>query len=270
MRGFQKRLSDAFKGQSLPMLPVAVQLEASSGTGRLHMHGVVITDGHDVMKVKQALREAAGYIRGRAGSRQCALRSLTESDGWTAYILKDLAYTDRQTPGRLTYINTPMKQRAQQLHQQSRGKALSANSNECPLDESSPPTDYNVAAVKDTILETADQLSEEDDLRMKSNPFYGMFRLFHPMPQKPSCGRSAPGSGGLGLCGGGRQTWPRCGRLQGVRGASSRMTRTGEPELAKRHGNGRRVRPAICKCELLPSAAAPKCLSAMLPSWIAI
>ena len=129
MRGFQKRLSQAFKDHGLPMLPVAVQLEAARSSDRLHMHGVFIPQGHDVSLIQRALRQAAGPVRGRAGSRQCKSTPVTDSDGWTQYILKDQRHTGRRAPGRLTYINTPMKQLAQQLVEDERRLLRLANTN---------------------------------------------------------------------------------------------------------------------------------------------
>ena len=170
-RGFQKRLSDAFRDQGLPALPVAAQLESSKDSGRLHLHGVVLPQGGDRRTIVKALRQAGGKIKGRTGSRQCMLKPITDGDGWVGYILKDRGFTDRQTPGGLTYLSTPLRRLARSLFEQCRGQALAANRN-APADQA--PTKPDTSVLLDPTFLPADRVSVEDETRMKSIPYYAM------------------------------------------------------------------------------------------------
>ncbi|RUV40265.1 MAG: hypothetical protein EOQ55_15125 [Mesorhizobium sp.] len=71
-------------------VPYSLRLEVSP-EGRLHAHGVLIASapaGADVGQLKAVLVSAAGKIHGRAGSKQCVFKDISDADGWHSYLLK--------------------------------------------------------------------------------------------------------------------------------------------------------------------------------------
>lgn len=62
-----------------------------SSDGRLHVHGAVTVGSNsaaELKRLKQVLVDAAGKIRGRAGSKQCVYKDIYFSPGWHGYMQK--------------------------------------------------------------------------------------------------------------------------------------------------------------------------------------
>lgn len=95
MRTVEKRVNAELGKIDLQHLPMLLVLEAVKGSGRLHAHGVWISDGVPAKNVHRALRYAIGYIEGHAGSRQVSSKKITDADGWLKYISEDCGFTSR-------------------------------------------------------------------------------------------------------------------------------------------------------------------------------
>lgn len=71
-------------------VPYSLRFEVSP-EGRLHAHGVLIASGPtgaDLGQLKAVLVSAAGKIQGRAGSKQCVFKDISDAEGWHSYLLK--------------------------------------------------------------------------------------------------------------------------------------------------------------------------------------
>lgn len=172
MRGFGKRLSQAFRKCGLPMLPVAVVLEAAESEGKLHMHGVVTLEGHDLRQVKSALMEAGGRIPGRARSRQCQMDQIYDNAGWFGYITKAMKLTSREVPGRLIYISDPMIRHAKLFHEEYVRREPPANNDPVAVPAELPTTAMVRGVHKGSMPEV---LTEHEEKEMRNLPFYGLF-----------------------------------------------------------------------------------------------
>lgn len=120
MRNLSRRITEALKEQGLSGLPMALHLEVSP-EGRLHLHGVVLAAPDQEAKVKKALRQGAGYVRGHAGSTQVKLVRLTDGDRWHRYIAKDKRYTLNELyDDRLTYTSQSLTRLARDDYEERR------------------------------------------------------------------------------------------------------------------------------------------------------
>jgi hypothetical protein len=111
VRTMARRLQRAFARASIPMPPVAFSLEVTPDErNQLHLHGALVLGDLLPSEVQDILRDAAGHIDGRAGSRQV---KLTDFDlarggplGWAYYTKRGAARTRRQLgQQRITYIS---------------------------------------------------------------------------------------------------------------------------------------------------------------------
>lgn len=109
-RHLSDRINRALKEAGLGAPQYAFSLEVSP-EGRLHVHGTILLPAHaDREKVKQALMEAGGRIKGKAAARQVKLEPARDPFGWASYCLKDLRRT-RKALGtkKLTFISSGLK-----------------------------------------------------------------------------------------------------------------------------------------------------------------
>lgn len=101
-----------------------------SDEGRLHVHGAVTAGSNsaaELKRLKQVLVDAAGKIRGRAGSKQCVYKDIYFSAGWHGYIQK----TQRKTAKALgtektTFVSQGMTELAREEYE--RGDVTIGNS----------------------------------------------------------------------------------------------------------------------------------------------
>lgn len=131
-RYISKRINHALNTVDLRGLPIMMVIEATRPEGRLHLHGVYIPGSYPKSSIHEALRRAAGYIEGRAGSRQVKSKTVHAAAGWHTYIHKDAAWTRRvlSTNEPLSWVAHPMTQLVRQEYEATRlGLIATANSN---------------------------------------------------------------------------------------------------------------------------------------------
>ena len=115
-RTMSRRIQRAFKRAGLPCPPLAFALEVTTDDrNELHLHGAILLGNLDLMAVKKVLRNAAGYISGRAGSRQVQIKNFNIENGgprgWAAYVRPYAARTRRVIGhDRVTYISSEARQ----------------------------------------------------------------------------------------------------------------------------------------------------------------
>ena len=94
IRFLEKRVNKELTKAGMQGLPLLLALEATrTSTSRLHLHGLLIPENFPMHAVQAAMRKAAGFVCGRAGSRQFKAERLYDSDGWTNYIIRDFSIT---------------------------------------------------------------------------------------------------------------------------------------------------------------------------------
>lgn len=132
MRNISKRINEAMNKYGLAGMPLALRLEVTPDTGRLHLHGVVIPEYHDVAIIKKALRDGAGLITGRSGSTQVKLKRITDAKGWAGYLSKDARRTSKAVEhDRLTWISHSLTRAARDRYEEVRRGQKPANRNGC-------------------------------------------------------------------------------------------------------------------------------------------
>lgn len=115
VRTMTRRLRRGFARAGVPMPPIAFSLEVSPDErNQLHLHGALVLGDLLPSEVKRVLREAAGYIVGRAGSRQVKLTNFDLASGgpvgWAYYTKRGAARTCRQVgQRRVTYISSDVR-----------------------------------------------------------------------------------------------------------------------------------------------------------------
>ena len=115
VRTMARRLQRAFARAGVPMPPIAFSIEVTPDErNQLHLHGALVLGDLLPSDVKRVLREAAGYIAGRAGSRQVKLTNFDLASGgpvgWAYYTKRGAARTCRQVgQRRVTYISNDVR-----------------------------------------------------------------------------------------------------------------------------------------------------------------
>lgn len=72
--------------------PFGFIFEIAPTTGKLHVHGVILTGNRSAAHekaLKRALARAGGKITGKGAARQVVLDTLTDGTGWAVYSQKD-------------------------------------------------------------------------------------------------------------------------------------------------------------------------------------
>jgi len=115
VRTMTRRLQRAFARAGIPMPPIAFSVEVTPDErNQLHLHGALVLGGLLPSDVKRVLREAAGFIEGRAGSRQVKLTNFDLASGgpvgWAYYSKRGAARTRREVgQRRVTYISSDIR-----------------------------------------------------------------------------------------------------------------------------------------------------------------
>lgn len=127
IRNLSKRFNEALNRHGLGDLPYSLWLEVTKES-RPHLHGVLIPGDHDIAKIKQALSEAGGKIKGHAKARQIALRRIDNADGWFGYGCKDRRRTARKLDTeRLTVTSRTMTRAVKEAYEARRCEHRAAN-----------------------------------------------------------------------------------------------------------------------------------------------
>ncbi|WP_207795624.1 hypothetical protein [Phyllobacterium zundukense] len=114
-----KEMTNAFN----EVLPYSFTLEFSP-SGVLHLHGAIQPQDRSkthIESLKGVLMRAGGKCSGKAASRQCVFRSLTDGLGWAAYLNKagnDAA--ERLMTNKVTFISNNLRKIAERDHKQFR------------------------------------------------------------------------------------------------------------------------------------------------------
>lgn len=128
MRNISKRINEALNDHGLADLPLALRLEAAPDTDQLHLHGVLIPGPHNLAIIKKALRQGAGLIEGRSGSRQVKLGDLPKPDGWAGYLAKAVRRTSRIVGhDRLTWVSHSLTSSTREHYEEVRRGQKPAN-----------------------------------------------------------------------------------------------------------------------------------------------
>jgi hypothetical protein len=115
VRTVTRRLQRAFARAGILMPSIAFSLEVTPDErNQLHLHGALVLGDLPPSEAKRVLREAAGYIVGRAGSRQVKLTNFDLARGgpvgWANYTRRGAARTRREVgQRRVTYISTDIR-----------------------------------------------------------------------------------------------------------------------------------------------------------------
>lgn len=118
VRTMSRRFQRAFRRAGVSMPQLAFSLEVTPDErNELHVHGALTLAGLSPAAVKDILRDAAGVIKGRAGSRQVKLKNFDAARGgpagWAHYTRRGAARTRREIDQeRLTYIETGLRRDA--------------------------------------------------------------------------------------------------------------------------------------------------------------
>ncbi|WP_172122496.1 hypothetical protein [Devosia sp. 919] len=126
VRVMSRRIQRAFKRAKLAVPYFAFSLEVTpDDRDELHLHGAIVLGTISPSVVKNVLRSAAGYIPGRAGSRQVQLKNFDLEAGgpagWANYVKKGATRTSRVIEQeRLTYIDQSLRQLAKLSWEQRR------------------------------------------------------------------------------------------------------------------------------------------------------
>ena len=118
VRTMSRRFQRAFRRAGVSTPQIAFSLEVTPDErNELHVHGAVAPSGLSPAAVKDILRDAAGVIEGRAGSRQVKLKNFDLAQGgpagWAHYTRRGAARTRREIDQkRLTYIETSLRREA--------------------------------------------------------------------------------------------------------------------------------------------------------------
>lgn len=109
-RVMSRRIQRAFRDAGLRVPYLAYSLEVTPDErNELHLHGAILLGELDRKLVKKILREAAGFIPGRSGSRQVQIKQFNMDAGgprgWAYYPKKAATRTKRVIDhNRVTYI----------------------------------------------------------------------------------------------------------------------------------------------------------------------
>jgi hypothetical protein len=88
----RRRINKEFRKQFGVTLPYGFTFEIAPLTGKLHLHGVVVSrdlSSEGLRLLRHALKRAGGKITAKATGRQVDLRPITDGTGWAAYSQKD-------------------------------------------------------------------------------------------------------------------------------------------------------------------------------------
>lgn len=135
MRMVSKRINDFLNRAGLKEFQILMVLEVASDTNRLHMHGVFIAGEHDSAGIAESLRNAAGRIPGKAGSRQYKEDKLFHAEGWFKYISRDMRKTRKflqlKEKRKLVWVSHALTKPAMNHYESIRlGKNVTANTNQ--------------------------------------------------------------------------------------------------------------------------------------------
>lgn len=134
-RMVSKRINSFLNRVGVEDLPILMVLEVASDTKRLHMHGVFVPSEHDSNVIADCLRDAAGRISGKSGSRQYKGEKLFNAEGWFNYISRDMAKTRRylelKRNNELVWVSHALTKPARAHYERIRlGKIRAANNNQ--------------------------------------------------------------------------------------------------------------------------------------------
>lgn len=125
-RVMSRRIHRAFERAGLPRPCFAFSLEVTTDErNELHLHGAVAPGALDRSVVKNVLREAAGYIPTRAGSRQVQIKKFNMDAGgprgWALYPRKGASRTRRVIEHhRITHIPADLNRMSRMSWEQRR------------------------------------------------------------------------------------------------------------------------------------------------------
>lgn len=123
VRLFQNSLNRALKDAGLAEIPYGLKFELSPA-GRLHLHGVFEhgdMSQEQLARLKRAFRNAAGFIKGKAGASQVKFQEITDAAGWDRYLSKAIRKTSKHMGvERLLLISRSLKRKTRYFYEESR------------------------------------------------------------------------------------------------------------------------------------------------------
>jgi hypothetical protein len=129
-RTMSRRIQKAFKRAGLPAPTIAFGLEVTrDDRNELHLHGAIVLGDMCRDDVINALRDAAGRISGRAGSRQVQIKNFDLEnggpEGWAKYVKKGAVRTARvNSHNKLTYMDMGLRKVAKLNWELRRGQRV--------------------------------------------------------------------------------------------------------------------------------------------------
>lgn len=129
-RAMSRRIQRAFKNAGLHMPDLAFSLEVTPDErNELHLHGAIVLGELDRKVLKKILRDAAGSIAGKSGSRQVQIKQFNMDAGgpcgWAFYPKKGATRTRRVIEhDRVTYIPRILNRISKMDWEQRRGQRV--------------------------------------------------------------------------------------------------------------------------------------------------